>query len=158
MRLGLLELFHDLELGVLQRADPPVERVQLVLHALEVLGVGDQPLVHAVAVARTANLDLLHVRVGLLLLDRQVVDHDACVAQTVVDVTATGLQLGDADDLGQRRALVAQEIGTGVELLHGEELLLGGRVGLQDVELLGWGNIGWRAIRRGTATDRCSAC
>ena len=101
--LGLLEPFHDLELGVLQRGDPTLERLQLVLHALEVLGVADQALVHPVAVARAPHLDLLDVGVGLLLLDRQVVDDDAGVAQAVVDVTTAGLQLGDADDLRAAR-------------------------------------------------------
>ena len=58
-------------------------------------------------------------------------------------------------------------VGTCVELLYGEELLLGGRVGLQDWGLLGSdfnrcgrSGAGYQvlAIRRETARDRCSGC
>ena len=54
--------------------DPPLQRLELALHPLEVLGVGDQPLVHPLLVARAAGLDLLDVGVDLGLLGGEVVD------------------------------------------------------------------------------------
>ncbi len=67
LALRVLELLHHLELGVLELVDPPLQGDQLALHALEVLGVRDEPLVHPVLVALATGLDLLDVGVGALL-------------------------------------------------------------------------------------------
>ena len=72
-----------------------------MLHPLEVLGVGDQALVHPVPVAGPARLDLLDVGVGLLLLGRQVVDLDLGVAHLVVQVGAARLELAISASSGR---------------------------------------------------------
>ncbi|MET1058076.1 MAG: hypothetical protein ABWX84_00645 [Nocardioides sp.] len=81
-------------------------------HPLEVLGIGDQALVHAAAVAFAAGLDLLDVRVRLLLLPEEVVDQDLRVARPVDQSGAGGLQPGDLLVLGQRGQLVPELVET----------------------------------------------
>ena len=103
--LGGLELLHHLELDVLELADAAGEGDQLLLQVLEVLGVGDQTLVHAVLVALAARLDLLDVGVGLLLLAGQVVDLDLRVTGLPVELVALGgqrLELGVLGEGGSR--------------------------------------------------------
>ncbi|GAA2143623.1 hypothetical protein GCM10009844_16200 [Nocardioides koreensis] len=122
-----------------------------MLHPLEVLGVGDQPLVHPVAVTDPAGLDLLDVGVDLLLLHREVVHHDAGVARLVVQRGAAGLQLGDLGQLRKVRPLVPQLVGAQVEALDVEQLQLREGVGFQR-GLLG------RGFSCGRSTGRCTAC
>ncbi len=129
--LGLLQPLHHLELLVLQRGDPALEGLQLVLHPLEVLGVVDQPLVHPVAVARAPGLDLLDVAVDLLLLGGEVVDDDPGVAAPALERRPGSGPARDLGELRQVRQLVAQLVGSGVELLDVEQLELGERVGFQ---------------------------
>jgi hypothetical protein len=102
-----------------------------VLHPLEVLGVGHQPLVHPVLVARAPGLHLLDVGVAAALVAGEVVDADPGVAGLRVDLGALGQQLGELLGLGQRAELVAQLVEAGVELLDVEQLQLGERVGFQ---------------------------
>jgi hypothetical protein len=124
-----------------------------VLHALDVAGVRDQPLVDPVLVPGTPCLDLLHVRVDLLLLDGEVSDRDPGVAGLVVELLAAGLQGGDLGQLRQARQLVSQLVGPGVDRLDVEQLQLGGRIGFQR------GLLGRVALFRcGRSTDRCTAC
>ncbi|WP_245156164.1 hypothetical protein [Nocardioides sp. 503] len=114
-----------------------------MLHALEVLGVGDRTGVHAVAVARASGLDLLDVGVGLRLGGGQVVDDDPCVTRLVVELLALLGERGDLGQLGQVRALVPQLVGLRVQGLDVEQLQLGERVGFQRVLLRG----GWSTGR-----------
>ena len=86
----------------------------------------DQALVHPVAVAGAAGLDLLDVGVDLPLLGGQVVDDDLGVAALAVELGPRLLQRGDLGQLGQGRPLVPQLVGPGVELLHVEQRQLGG--------------------------------
>jgi hypothetical protein len=124
-----------------------------VLHPLDVPGVGDLPLVDPVAVAGAAGLDLLHVRVDLLLLGRQVTDRDAGVTRLVVELPAPGLEGVDLGQLGQARQLVSQLVGPGVDLLDVEQLQLGGRVGFQRGLL-----VRVALFRYGRSTGRCDTC
>jgi hypothetical protein len=103
----------------------------------EVLGVGDQPLVHALLVALAAGLDLLHVGVGLALLAGQVVDGDLGVAAVVDELGPLGGEGGDLLRLREAAQPVPQQVDPGVELLDVQELQLGESVGLQGV-LLVW--------------------
>jgi hypothetical protein len=114
-----------------------------VLHPLEVLGVGDLPLVHPVAVTGAPRLDLLDVGVGLGLRGGQVVDHDLCVPDLVDQLGAARRERGDLGDLGQVGALVPELVGLGVQRLDVEQLQLGERVGFQRV-----------LLRCGSARDR----
>jgi hypothetical protein len=102
-----------------------------VLHPFEVLGVGHQPLVHPVLVARAPGLHLLDVGVAAALVAGEVVDADPGVTRLRVDLGALGQQLGELLGLGQRAELVAQLVEAGVELLDVEQLQLGERVGFQ---------------------------
>nr|WP_235738921.1 hypothetical protein [Nocardioides alcanivorans] len=54
-------------------------------HPLEVLGIGDLPLVDPLAVPVAAGTYLLDLAIGLLLVARQVVDDDPQVTRTVDD-------------------------------------------------------------------------
>lgn len=100
-------------------------------HPLEVLGVGDQPLVHALLVTGPAGLDRLDVGVDLLLLAGEVLHLDPRVTQLHLEPLAGLPQLGDLGELRQVLALVAEPVGPGVELLDLEQRQLGGRVGFQ---------------------------
>ena len=81
-------------------------------------------------------------RVGLALLGGEVVDDDPGVAQPVVDVAATGLQLGDPGDLGQGAPLVAQLVEPRVDAPGGRAASTG-LAGSAFNALLGWGSAGW---------------
>ena len=129
--LGVLEASHDLELVVLEAGDPPLQRLELALHPLEVLGVGDQPLGHPVLVARAPGLDLFDVGVDLGLLGGEVVDRDLRVPPLAVELGTGGRERGDLGELGERLALVAQQVGARVELLEVQQGKLGGGVGFQ---------------------------
>ncbi|CAB4728534.1 unannotated protein [freshwater metagenome] len=118
-------------------------------HPLQGLGVGDEALVHPVAVSGAARLDLLDVGVDLALLRAQVVDQDSRIARLVVELLAGSLQLGDLRELGQGPALVPQLVHMGVELLEVEQLELGGGIGFQGVLLV---------VTDETSTGRCTAC
>jgi hypothetical protein len=124
-----------------------------VLHPLDVAGVRDQPLVDPALVPGAPRLDLLHVGVDLLLLDRQVADGDPRVTGLVVELLAAGLQGGDLGQLRQALQLVAQLVGPRVDRLDVEQLQLGGRIGFQR-GLLGRMTL----FRCGRSTDRCTAC
>nr|WP_240617230.1 hypothetical protein [Nocardioides speluncae] len=102
-----------------------------MLHPLEVLGVGDQPLVHPAAVPLAAGLDLLDVGVGLLLVGGQVVDEDLGVAGLFLQIEAGLGQLGDLRVGGEACELVLKLVDPGVVLLYVEQLELGERVGFQ---------------------------
>jgi hypothetical protein len=108
-----------------------------VLHPLQVLGVGDLPRVHPLAVAGAPRLDLLDVGVGLGLRGGEVVDHDLRVPDPVDQDGALGGQRVDLGDLGQVGALVPELVGLRVERLDVEQLQLGERVGFQRVLLRG---------------------
>ena len=129
--LGVLEASHDLELVVLEAGDPALQRLELALHPLEVLGVGDQPLGHPVLVARAPGLDLLDVGVDLGLLGGEVVDRDLRVPTFAVELGTGGRERCDLGELGERLALVAQQVGARVELLEVQQGKLGGGVGFQ---------------------------
>ena len=114
------------------------QRDQLVLHALEVLGVGDQPLVDALLVALAPGLDLLDVGVGLALLAGQVVDLRSAASRPWSSSSARSAARARRAPAvsGQGAQLVPQQVDPGVELLDVEQLQLGERVGLQGVLLL----------------------
>ena len=93
-----------------------------MLHPLEVLGVADQALVHPVAVPGAAGLDLLDVGVDLLLLGGEVVDQDPGVADLVVELDPrSGRSSAISASSGRVSPLVAQLVGTGVEVLDVEQ-------------------------------------
>nr|WP_240641601.1 hypothetical protein [Nocardioides ferulae] len=131
-----------------------------MLHPFEVLGVGDQSLVHPLLVAGAPGLHLLDVGVDLGLLGAEVADNDAGVTGPVVERTPLLLALGDLGQLGKVRALVAQLVCLGVQLLQVEQLELGGRVGFQGVLLWdGAGRCGGPGrFRPGRSTGRCTGC
>ena len=154
--LGVLEVGHDLELGVLELADAAVQRDQLVLEPLEVLGVGDRTGVEALLVADPAGLDLLDVVVGLALGPGEVVDLDLEVGGLPAQRGAAALEVAQLGPLRRVGGLVAQRVETAVELLHVEELQLGGRVGFQDDLLGALFSVGAveRPVRPGRSTGR----
>nr|WP_199286651.1 hypothetical protein [Nocardioides houyundeii] len=151
-RLGPLGLLHDVELGVLQAAHPALQRLQLVGHPLQVLGVGDQPTVHAVPVAGAPRPRLLHVRLGLGLLDAEVVDHDLGVADLVEDGVAADAEGVDLSGLGQVGAPVTELVHSCVDLLEVQKSALGGGVGFQRVLLQRW------VVRPGMSRGPCRWC
>jgi hypothetical protein len=122
-----------------------------VLHPLQVLGAGDQALVHPVPVAGPAGLDLLDVLVGLLLLAGEVVDGDLGVADLPLDVGALRGERGQLLGLGQVGQPVPQLVESRVELLDVQEPQLRESVGLQGLLLI-TGRI--RGGRSGTSTGR----
>ena len=73
-----------------------------------------------------AGLDLLDVGVDLLLLLGEVVDDDLGVALVALPLQPGLAQLSDLGELGQRGALVTQQVGTRVDLLDVEQIELGG--------------------------------
>ena len=150
--LGLLELLHDLELGVLQAAHPALQGLQLVGHPLEVLGVGDQTAVHAVPVADAPHPDLLDVGLGLGLLDAEVVDDDLRVAHLVEDLVTAGLEGRDLHGLGQVGTPVTELVHPRVDLLQVQETALGGGIGFQQVLLQRW------VVRPGMTRGPCRWC
>jgi hypothetical protein len=102
-----------------------------VLHALEVLGVVDQPLVDALPVASTTGLDLLHVGIGLPLRPVQVLDPGPGLADPGLEPL---LGAGERDELGGLRQvleLVAELVEPGVQLLQVQQPQLVGGVGFQ---------------------------
>ena len=148
---------------VLERGDPALERLQLVAHPLQVLGVGDQALVHPAAVALAPGLHLLDVGVGLALLGGQVVDGHAQVTRPVVELLAPGLVARRARAIsGIVRSWWARPSRTGVELLHVEQLELGERVGFQGVSSVGstrnvHGSVGVVLTRTSTVSPSAAA-
>jgi hypothetical protein len=121
----------------------------------QVLGVGDQPLVHPVLVARPAGLDLLDVRVGLLLLTGEVVDDDLRVARLPADLGPLGGQRVELLGLRQVGQPVPQLVEPCVEVLDVQELQLGESVGLQGVLLVsGWCSAGGLRDLPGRSTGR----
>jgi hypothetical protein len=146
IQLGLsrLEPLHHGELLVLEVADPAMERLDLVLHRLELLGITDQSAVDALLVAGTPGLDLLDVRVGLPLFAGQVLDLGLGAAVAGAHVGAPLGQGGQRGLLGERLESMLELIQARVDELQIEQLQLGERVSFQGW-LLGSAIAGWAA-------------
>ena len=116
--LGVLELFHDLELDVLERRLPPGQRGDLALQLLELPRRGYLAGVEPVLVAVLSLAHLVDIGVGPLLLLLQVrhlgLGRDLGIAQPAV-LGGQGIQFGD---LRQRTAPVCELVEFRVQRLE----------------------------------------
>jgi hypothetical protein len=144
--LGVLELFHDLELDVLERRLPPAQRGDLALQLLELPRRGHLAGVQPALVAVLSLAHLVDIGIGPLLLLLEVrhlgLGRNLGIAQPAV-LGGQGIQFGD---LRQRPAPVGELVEFGVQRLELKQALLGGRISVQ------W-NFPPRASRRAASTD-----
>lgn len=125
-RLCRLQALEDIDLDVLEVADPALDRLQLVLHGLQLLGVGHLAGIDPLPVAGSSALDLLDVGVRLALLQREVVDLGAVATPRRRQIRLASGQGVQRCCLGQVAQPVFEQVEGAVDRLQVEQLELGG--------------------------------
>ena len=128
----LLELFHDLQLGVLQITDPAGQVFDLVDEPSQGFRVADAAVVDALLVAQLALFHRSQIRFGLGLRAFEVGHLGLDLGVVLEQLLANGELLSDLCTLG-KSGLAMGELGDlGVDLLQNQKFLLVGCCGFDD--------------------------
>lgn len=126
-----IDAVHDLELDVFQVGLAPGEGGELVLQALQLLGVTDRAGVHELAIMPGTLDDLRDICLGAGEIALEVVSDDLGRDKLVAHLHRTDVDLGQALGLRKRLELVRDLSEPGVAVGKLEQALLVGRIGVQ---------------------------
>lgn len=123
---------HDLQLDVFEVPVPPRERLQLMLQALQLLGVADGSRVQQMLIASLALAHLLDIGLGSCEVELEVRDDGLGRDEFVAQPPQASLRVGQCERLGNRRTSMGDLRQARVLLLQFEQVKLVGGFDVQD--------------------------